>query len=85
MSMLDSTDALVLLPDWVESDGASIERDMARYTGKPIYILDEDGAHEPEKEKAATGEGTPMTANPRCKEKNDIQLLYQKGSAKKSE
>ena len=52
MAMLDSADAIVMLPDWSDSDGSSIEYEMARYSGIPTYILDEDGECELQNEKS---------------------------------
>lgn len=36
-AMLDTADAIYLLKDWHSSSGASIERNYAMYTGKPIF------------------------------------------------
>lgn len=36
LSMLDSADAIMLLPGWVRSGGAQVEKSLAEYTGKPV-------------------------------------------------
>lgn len=38
MAMLDSADAAILLPDWQNSRGATIEAKYCAYTGKPAYL-----------------------------------------------
>lgn len=40
-ALIDSADAVVLLPDWAESSGARLEFDYCRYTGKPVYFSPE--------------------------------------------
>lgn len=37
LTMLDSADAVLFLPDWDFSAGAHIEHDYALYVGKPVY------------------------------------------------
>lgn len=39
MAMMDSADAVVLLPDWEQSHGATIERALCAYTGKRVLKL----------------------------------------------
>lgn len=36
LAMLDSADAIALLPTWVRSGGAKIELALAKYTGKQV-------------------------------------------------
>ena len=38
LAMIDSADAVVLLPKWNESQGARLEVDYCRYTGKTVYL-----------------------------------------------
>lgn len=38
LAMMDSADAVLLLPGWQISGGASIEADLAAYTHKPFAI-----------------------------------------------
>lgn len=40
-AMLDSADAIALLPSWTHSNGAAIELGLARYTGKDIIYTGE--------------------------------------------
>lgn len=37
MAMIDSADAVVLLPDWEISPGARLEKTYAEYIGKNVY------------------------------------------------
>lgn len=41
LSMIDCSDAVWFLPDWVESDGAKLEMAYCQYIGKTTYILKE--------------------------------------------
>ena len=36
--MIDAADAVVFLPKWDESQGACLEFEYCRYTGKPVYF-----------------------------------------------
>lgn len=38
LAQIDAADAVVLLPKWDESQGARLEVDYCRYTGKPVYL-----------------------------------------------
>lgn len=38
LAMLDTADAVALLPGWGKSIGAGIEHSIARYTGKPVWV-----------------------------------------------
>jgi nucleoside 2-deoxyribosyltransferase len=38
LAMIDDADAVLLLPNWAESQGARLEADYCRYTGKPAYF-----------------------------------------------
>ncbi len=38
MAMLDCADAIVLLPGWAASDGATLEKDFARYKDLPRTV-----------------------------------------------
>ena len=38
LAMIDSADAVVLLPKWTESQGAQREVDYCRYIKKPVYL-----------------------------------------------
>lgn len=38
-AMIDSADAVVLLPGWGSSYGARLEHDYCKYTGKPAVML----------------------------------------------
>ena len=37
-AMIDAADAVVFLPKWDESQGACLEFEYCRYTGKPVYF-----------------------------------------------
>lgn len=37
-AMIDAADAVVLLPNWADSQGASLEANYCRYIGKPVYF-----------------------------------------------
>lgn len=37
-AMLEAADAIVLLPDWQDSRGARIEKEMAEYMGKAVLF-----------------------------------------------
>ena len=41
LAMLDGADLAVFLPDWCQSEGASLEMAYCRYVGKPIKMLAE--------------------------------------------
>lgn len=41
LAMIGSADAVLFLPRWSESDGATLERDYCDYTGKPVVLLKE--------------------------------------------
>ena len=41
-SMIDCADVVVLLPDWVESAGAKLERAYAEKIGKEVVVADQD-------------------------------------------
>lgn len=38
LAMIDDADAVLLLPNWEDSQGARLEADYCRYTGKPAYF-----------------------------------------------
>lgn len=38
LAMLDTADAVAMLPGWGKSMGAGIEHTLARYTGKPVWV-----------------------------------------------
>lgn len=38
-AQMDSADAIIFLPDWVESKGARLEHLWAEYVGKPRYYI----------------------------------------------
>lgn len=38
-AMLEAADAIALLPDWQDSRGARIEKELAEYTGKAVRML----------------------------------------------
>lgn len=40
-SLIRIADMVVLLPDWMDSGGARLERSYCRYTGKPVRELAE--------------------------------------------
>lgn len=42
LSMIDCADVVVLLPDWVESAGAKLERAYAEKIGKEVVVADQD-------------------------------------------
>lgn len=47
LAMLDSADAIALLPTWAHSGGAKIELALAEYTGKQVihtWMIPEGGA-----------------------------------------
>lgn len=47
LAMLDSADAIALLPTWAHSGGAKIELALAEYTGKKVihtWMIPEGGA-----------------------------------------
>lgn len=37
-AQIDTADAVVMLKNWEESQGARLEFDYCRYTGKPVYL-----------------------------------------------
>lgn len=45
-AMLDSADAAVFMPDWLNSPGARLEKQWCEYTGKAVIFIP-DGKDEP--------------------------------------
>lgn len=43
-AMIDSADAIMLLPDWQDSPGAKLENQYCMYTGKPVLFYTEQEA-----------------------------------------
>lgn len=39
LSTIDAADAVVFLPGWASSNGASLERNYCRYIGKPFVMM----------------------------------------------
>lgn len=40
LAMIDVSDAVVFLPDWIESRGAAVELDYCNYICKPVIVFD---------------------------------------------